>query len=190
MKMWVWVVLTTCPFFVAPALRANIDRSDAGHVLTNGGGVSNFSGTGTYYNRLADERGEYAVSLQITPLSAAEMHLRWDYTTDGEQEIYSIVVAMDNELLTIYTPPDKDSLDNLDSYEVAGWGYSGIVTDSGQSKLLVFLNYKYIDGNRYDEHFAVQRAADGELVIDSSGTLGNSEDGMIEVWQDQVRSVD
>ena len=176
-----------CSFFV-PRLFASVDLFDNEHGLLGGKKVANFSGAGTHYNKPKDKRGEYKVDLKITDLGEDKLHLYWDIATEDGQELYSIVIKKDGELIAVYSPTDKDKLDDLESYKKSGWGYSAL--DPLRGRLLVFLSYNYVDGNRYDEHFVAQQSLRKKLTISSSGTLGNDKDGMIVMWQDKVEAVD
>ena len=176
-----------CAFFV-PRLFASANLFDGEHSFMGGKKVANFSGAGTYYDKLKDTRGEYTVDLKITDLGEDKMHLYWDIAFEEGQELYSIIIKQDAELITVYSPTDKDKLDDLSSYEESGWGYS--VLDVVRGKLLVFLSYNYVDGNKYDEHFVARQSLSRKITISSSGTLGNDKDGMIEIWQDKVEAVD
>ena len=184
-------LIFTASFFFAPTLLANIDSFfDPERGLIGNRKVMNFSGVGSYYHKPDDKRGKYKVLLKATNLGKDKLHLYWDISFDGKKELYSIVVERDHELITVYSPTDAENLRDLDTYKIAGWGYSGVVGTGLKRKILVFLNYQYVDGNRYDEHFAIQLNRDGKLVVDSSGTIGNDKDGMIEMWQDQVKQLD
>lgn len=182
-------VFVTCFFFV-PSLLANVDIVDLGHALTGSKKATNFRGSGTYYNKAEKKRGNYDVTLKITDIGNNKLHFYWEIAFDDKTEIYSIIVKADHELLTVYSPKDTESLDDLATYIQAGWGYSVVKGMGTKRKVLAFLNYDYVDGNKYDEHFVVQRGRGGKLTIDSSGTLGNDKDGMVEIWSDQVQAVD
>ena len=183
------LVFVTC-FFSSSALLANTDTLGIERGLVGNKKVKNFRGSGSYYSKAKEKRGSYDVGLKITNLSKNKLHFYWDISFDGKTDIYSIIVEINHELITVYSPKDTESLDDFDTYKEAGWGYGRITGIGLKSKLLIFLNYNYVDGNKYDEHFVAQRTSDRKLTIDSSGTLGNGEDGMIEIWKDRVKSVD
>ena len=183
------LVFVTC-FFSSSALLANTDTLGIESVLTSGKKVRNFRGSGSYYRKAEEKRGSYDVALKITNLSENKLHLYKNISVGGKTAIYSIIVETERDLITVYSPKDAESLDDFDTYKEAGWGYGRITGIGPKSKLLIFLNHSYVDGNKYDEHLIAQRERGGKLAVDISGTLGNGDDGMIEIWKERVKSVD
>lgn len=152
-------------------------------------GAMHFNGSGVYYEKLEGDRGKYLVALTITPLDSSNdkrrAHFDWHYvSSDGDVELYGLILEGDHELLTVYVPKNPDSLHDLSTYKKAGWGYVAFGHDP--SKQFVFLHYVYHNGDKYDEHFLIEQEDDGRLVITSNGTTGNDEDGMNEIWRDRV----
>ena len=154
-----------------------------------------FNGSGTYYDAAQNVRGKYMAALTITPLDSnngkRRAHFDWHIVVDdGSVETYGLILEGDHELLTVYVPASADSQHDLGSYVKAGYGYvAGGHGVSGGGKELVFLNYLYTDGNRYDEHLIAEEDEDGNIVISSNGTIGNDKDGMLEMWTDSYRQL-
>lgn len=165
---------------------ASVDLFSALH--TEGASAMHFNGSGVYYEKFEDERGNYLVALKITPLDSSNgkrrVHFDWHYvSSDGDVEIYGLILEGDHELLKVYVPASEDTHHDLSSYVEAGWGYVAFGDDA--SKQFVFIHYIYFDGERYDEHFLIEKDDKDRFVITSNGTHGTAEDGMNEIWSDR-----
>ena len=173
---------------------ANIDLFSA---ASAGEGTLHFSGDGVYYDVMKDVRGRYMAAMSIKSISSnndkRRAHFDWHIVVDdGSVETYSLILEGDHELLTVYVPASADSHEDFSSYVKAGYGYvasANNAVDADKGKELVFLNYLYHDGNRYDEHLMVEHDAEGSIVITSNGTIGNDKDGMLEIWTDSYRQL-
>ena len=178
-----FLAFTLCFVFTTKLFASDLFDHEQG--LTAGASVAHYHGDGWYHDMQKNTSGKYLVALKISALDNNRLYLYWDIVFADGEELYGLILQKNGNLIKVYVPTDADNLDDISNYEEAGWGYSS--TNGNETE--IFINYLYVDGRRYDEHFFVQRHSDGKWTIRSNGSIGSDQDGMIERWRDQVQPV-
>lgn len=157
------------------------------------GGSTYFSyyhGTGTVNTTADGAKTNYLVSLTVRYLGDGKSHLVYHVVTGNMEKYFRLILKRDHELLKVYVPANKSSLEDLGTYKETGWGY---LIDYGSerphNKRVIFLHYMDEDGNRKDHHIHISTGHNGRWILHSSGTIGNATDGMILIWNSRMRQI-
>ena len=170
-------------FFALQSVTAVAEIDFLSVLRGEGAGAMHFSGKGVYGEISPHEKGKYQVALKVTSLDTTRLHLDWHINFDGREGHYAVILEQNRELITVYTPAREASQHDFSTYVKAGYGY--VAFGASASKQSIFLNYLH-NGDRYDQHFLIQRNDKGRVVITGSGTLGNDKDGLEKIWHEHV----
>lgn len=180
LALWSFTAFSTAGLFNEQAVQHEGGRSYLSYY--HGTGLARFTADGSKVN--------YLVSLKVRYLGNNKSHLVYHVVAGDVEKYFRMVIETNRDLIKVYVPSDKNSLEDLGTYQETGWGYFiDYGSERPHDKRVIFLHYLDEDGNMKDHHIHISTGHNGRWVLHNSGTIGNATDGMTVIWKSKIRQI-